>query len=734
MKRLSFGRLLLSTSIALASSLGHADTEEDLLLSFGEEEFLSIATGQKQLISKAPAVASVITANDIEEMGANTLEEVLETVPGVHVSLSSAYNSPIYSFRGIYTDKNPQVLMLVNGMPITSMHFGDRTGRRNFPVRSIARVEVIRGPGSAVYGADAFSGVINIITKSADDIDGTEVGGRGASFDTWEGWFMQSAEFGDAKVALSLEAMTTDGDNSRRVGSDAQTLFDATIPPFLKPFYPDASQAPGSLQSANEMIDLRFDVQWNDLTFRFWNARTNDQGTGPGLALALDQRGTGDIDNYYFDLGWVGKNLAPDTVVELRASYADMSTETHPTLFPAGAILPIGPDGNINTFVFEPIAFANGYIGEPSFDETQLRLDAVVTWDGLYDHSIRAAAGYSDLEEQGKESKNFGPGVLDLANRDCTSGYLNCDGIFRTVVGDPVNVTNTPWVFISEEDRQIWYASIQDQWKLANDWNLTIGVRYDDYSDFGSTVNPRAALVWEATKDLTAKALYGRAFRAPSFAELYLRNNPVALGNEALDPEVINTYELAFDYRASFDLRFGFNIFHYEIEDLIDFTVSPGGALVAGNVGEQKGSGFELETEWQLTSDLRVIANYAYQNSEDTSTNQAVGRSPEQQFYLRGNWELMPNLSVTGELNWVGDREREAIDSRSDIDDYTIANFKLERRNLFDNLDLSLRIQNAFDEDAREPSPGELVPSGSLMPDDFPLEERSYHVTARIRF
>jgi len=144
MKRLSIGRLLLSTSIALASSLGHADTEEDLLLSFGEEEFLSIATGQKQLISKAPAVASVITANDIEEMGANTLEEVLETVPGVHVSLSSAYNSPIYSFRGIYTDKNPQVLMLVNGMPITSMHFGDRTGRRNFPVRSIARVEVIR--------------------------------------------------------------------------------------------------------------------------------------------------------------------------------------------------------------------------------------------------------------------------------------------------------------------------------------------------------------------------------------------------------------------------------------------------------------------------------------------------------------------------------------------------------------------------------------------------------------
>lgn len=729
-----FRPLLLATSLALATGSAVAETEEDLLLSFGEEEFLSIATGQKQLISKAPAVASVITANDIREMGANSLEEVLESVPGVHVSLSSGYASPIYVFRGIYTDKNPQVLMLVNGMPITSMHFGDRLARQGFPVRSIARVEVIRGPGSAVYGADAFSGVINIITKSADDIDGTEVGARGASFDTYEGWFLQSAEIGDAKLALSIEASQTDGDDSRRIRSDAQSLFDAAVPGIVKPFYPDVSLAPGSLETRSETIDLRVDLQWNDLSVRFWNARVNDQGTGPGLALALDPNGEGEADNYYFDIGWTGRNLLPDTTLELRGSYVDLNVDTRQTLFPAGAVLPIGPDGNINTFVFEPIAFANGYIGEPSWDETQLRLDAILTWEGIYGHSIRAATGYSDLEEEGSETKNFGPGVLDISNRDCTSGYLDCNGIFRTVVGEPVNVTNTPWVFISEEDRQIWYASIQDQWQLANDWNLTIGVRYDDYSDFGSTVNPRAALVWDATKDITAKALYGRAFRAPSFAELYLRNNPVALGNESLDPEVINTYELAVDYRASFDLRLGFNVFYYEIEDLIDFAATPGGALVAGNIGEQEGSGFEVETEWKPTDTLKLIANYAYQDSEDTSTNDTVARAPAQQFYLRGNWEFIPNWSVTGELNWVGEREREAFDVRDEIDDYTLANLKLERRNLFDHLDLSLRIQNAFDENALEPSPGELVPAGSLMPDDFPLAERSYHVTAQVRF
>ena len=115
------------------------NTEEDLLLSFGEEEFLSIATGQKQLISRAPAVATVITAEQIAAMGANNLDEVLNTVPGLHVSLSSTYLSGIYSIRGIHTDKNPQVLMLVNGVPITQVHFGNRGSRIVLPIRELVR-------------------------------------------------------------------------------------------------------------------------------------------------------------------------------------------------------------------------------------------------------------------------------------------------------------------------------------------------------------------------------------------------------------------------------------------------------------------------------------------------------------------------------------------------------------------------------------------------------------------
>jgi outer membrane receptor for ferrienterochelin and colicins len=717
-------RLLLIASTLCCISHARGSSEEDLLLSFGEEEFLSIATGQKQLIAKAPAVASVITAEDIEARGANTLEEALEAVPGMHISLSSTYLSPIYSIRGVYTDKNPQVLMLVNGVPITQLHFGDRGGRPNLPVRDIARIEVIRGPGSAVYGADALSGVINVITKTAEQIGGTQVGVRAASFDTTEGWLLHGGKWGDLEIAFSLQAQQTDGDDSRRIGSDFQSLFDAAAAPFG---FPAASHAPGSFATATEALDVRLDVKYDKVQLRFWNARQDDLGVGPGLALALDPDGNADIDNYLVDLAYVDSELITNGVLELRASYMDVNVQTEQTLFPPGTLLPIGADGNINPAQFVPMLFAAGYIGNPEFYEQHARAEAIFTYNGIANHSLRFAGGATRQEEKGKESKNYGPGVLDLESRQCAPPIC-------VVGGTLVDVSDTPFVYIEDQDRDVYYASIQDQWQFANDWSLTVGVRYEDYSDFGSTVNPRAALVWEVDKDLTAKLLYGHAFRAPAFVELFAINNPVAIGNPNLDPETTNTYELAFDYRASFDWRIGFNIFYYDTKDLIDFVPTPLGFAVADNVGRQRGKGFEIETEWEATETLTVIANYAWQNAKDKELDKDAARSPEQQAYLRASWTLPDAWSLTGEFKWVADRNREAFDPRDTIDDYTITNLNIRKSGLFDHLDVGLRVRNLFNQNAAEPSPFEAVPAGSLIPDDFPLEERSVHLTAQIHF
>ena len=159
--------VLLITGLVSISSTAEEELNSDVDFAgfYGDEDFVSIATGAVQPIAKAPAVASVITAQQIRDIGAKSIDQILETVPGLHISRSPLYNS-MYIFRGINADFNPQVLMLINGIPLTNLFQGDRnlvwTG---MPVEAVERIEVIRGPGSALYGADAFAGVINIVTK-----------------------------------------------------------------------------------------------------------------------------------------------------------------------------------------------------------------------------------------------------------------------------------------------------------------------------------------------------------------------------------------------------------------------------------------------------------------------------------------------------------------------------------------------------------------------------------------
>jgi len=140
---------------------------------------VSIATGTAKPAYQSAAVTTVITAEQIKTMGATELHQVLETVPGLHVSIQAVTNDPMYSMRGIRNEVNSEVLVMLNGTRFSVPYKGSSMTGMVLPVEAIKQIEVIRGPGSALYGADAFAGVINIITKKAEDIDGTEVGIRG---------------------------------------------------------------------------------------------------------------------------------------------------------------------------------------------------------------------------------------------------------------------------------------------------------------------------------------------------------------------------------------------------------------------------------------------------------------------------------------------------------------------------------------------------------------------------
>jgi iron complex outermembrane receptor protein len=706
--------------------------DEDLLLSFGDEDFVSIATGQKQAVSEAPAVATVITASEIEAMGAANLDQVLETVPGLHVALSSYRFSPIYSMRGIHTDKNPQVLMLVNGTPITQLYFGDRGAKNTLPVSNIARIEVIRGPGSAIYGADAFAGVINVITKTSEQVGGTHLGARAGSFNTQELWLLNGSQLGDVELMFSVNFLKTDGDSGRIIDADAQTTIDG----FLGT---TASLAPSQAATDEKRADIRAEISWQNWRFSAWNWRQRG-GVGPGLALALDPSGAAEANNYLVDLAYVNRDSVKDWEYEAKLSYMDINTKSEQDLFPAGALLPLGADGNIaaiqvnddGTIVPGSIAgiglFNDGMLGNPEVYEEHQRFDASAFYTGFDRHTIRVAAGLNYTKLHGEETKNYG----GLA--------INPVQAFQEVDGTLTSVTGTPYNFIPDESRTVYYASLQDEWAMGSDWNLTLGVRYDHYSDFGSTINPRVALVWNTRRDLTTKFLYGRAFRAPSFAELFVENNPVGLGNPDLDPETINTWEVAFDYRPTFDLRTGLNVYYYQIDDLIQFIpleaggaggyadLAESGARRANNTGGQTGYGFELEAEWRMTSSLSLKTYYAWQRARFDESDKDVPNAPQHQLFADLRWNFAYDWELSGQAKWVADRKREAGDPRDPIGDYTLTSLVLRRTNIINHLDISLVVNNVFDVDAYEPSPGEAaIPGGSLVPGDFPLAGRAVY-------
>lgn len=683
--------------------------EEDLDELFGGEEFVSIATGSSKPIYKAPAVASVITAKDIEQLGARSLNEVLETVPGLHVAPSALSRlEAVYSIRGIHSGFNSQVLLLIDGVPLQYSNNGGRPQLFNLSVASIERIEVIRGPGSAVYGADAYSGVINVITKGAESIDGTEMGGRVGSFNSRDVWLQHGNHWSGMDVVFGLSYQRTDGDSDRVISSDLQSNLDAVLGT-------NASLAPGSLSTNSERLETRLGLKNDHWRANFWSWSQDDSGLGAGGAQALDPNGTQSDDIYRVDISHQTADLVADWNFNTQFSHTYYDTQAEFNLLPSGAMLPIGSDGNLNfTAPAGVVAFPDGLIGQPGGDGQDSLLELVATYSGMSNHHWRIASGVRHQTLDTREFKNFGPGVID--------------GTQPVVDGTLTDVTGTPYIFTPDSTRTNYHLSIQDEWQFAPDWELTAGVRYDDYSDFGSTINPRVALVWATNHALTTKLLYGSAFRAPSFSELYFANNPVSLGNADLQPETIDTLELAFNYRPSPDLQGNLSLFSYEAKDLIEYVADFGATTqTAQNARDQDGYGFELEADWKISRDLRINANYAWQHSEDASTGVDIHDAPGQQFYLNAYWRVAPQWSVNGQLNWVGDRKRASDDTRNKIDDYTLVNFTLQRRDIVPGLDLTLSILNLFDENIREPSDG-------TIPDDYPMEGRSVWVQLQYGF
>lgn len=694
MRKLIYLAVLLHANYAFAQSVD----ETDLKMAYGDAAVISVATGNKQSLRRAPAVASVFTAADIRATGARDLRDLLNLVPGFHVSVSPFIYEPRYQVRGVHSTYSPQVLVMIDGVRRQSIYLGSaETVWVDMPLDNIERVEVIRGPGSALYGADAFSAVISITTKSAVDMQGTQIGVHAGSFGEVGTQLQFGQKLGDWDLGGYFRVAQNDGPNSF-VEADAQTGLDRL-------FKTNISRAPGFMKMEQHAVDAAFELRNGNWQLKSKHKRRILDGTMNGLANALSPNDRIHQSLHSLDLSYVEPESPDHWAIQAQAGIEASHFKGYYELFPPGAF------GG---------AYPLGMIGAPEARPRTLYVQSSATAT-FGSHRVRLGAGWNQIGiTSTDERKNFTfvvvPGV----------------GPVPVPLGAIVNAREADELFLAPRQRTLQYLLAQDEWVFAQDWTMTVGLRHDRYSDFGSTTNPRLALVWDARHDLTVKLLHGKAFRAPAFVELYLRANPVALGNPNLKPERMHTTELVFDWQASPTLNATLNLFDYRMTEILRAVpnLDPYTGNTFANQGEQLGHGFETEWTWRPRADFNVVASYSFQKSIDARSRLPVADTPQRMFKLRMDWELTSDLASHIQLRQISDRLRASGDQRAAVADLNTVDLGLVWNSRHSRgWSATLRVNNLFNKDLREPSP-----APGALPNDFPLLGRQMVLQTNYRF
>jgi iron complex outermembrane receptor protein len=172
LKRLTISALLVTfPTFAVASSKKDVfDMELEQLMNIRVET----ASRKSESLIKTAAAMHVITQDDIRRMGATSLPEVLRGVPGLHIAQIDSNNWAV-SIRGLNDRFSNSLLVMIDGRSIYNPLFGGvYWNMHETLLEDIERIEVVRGPGGTVWGANAVNGVINIITKNARDTQGAQ--------------------------------------------------------------------------------------------------------------------------------------------------------------------------------------------------------------------------------------------------------------------------------------------------------------------------------------------------------------------------------------------------------------------------------------------------------------------------------------------------------------------------------------------------------------------------------
>jgi outer membrane receptor for ferrienterochelin and colicins len=270
---------------------------------------------------------------------------------------------------------------------------------------------------------------------------------------------------------------------------------------------------------------------------------------------------------------------------------------------------------------------------------------------------------------------------------------------------DQKNHDEQPYALYLDDRRSGYKWGLYSQLELALHRKLTLnlGVRWDYFDTFGSSTNPRLALIYKPFDKSVLKFMYGEAFRAPNAYELFYSDSGLsAKASNDLKPETIRTYEIVYEQQLFNHLHGTVSAFYYDTKNLITLTTDPGDVLlVYKNVDKTETIGVEVELRGKWENGLEARASYSYQDSENKSTGETLTNSP---MHLAKANVIIPiireRLFAAVETQYTGTRKTL---KGNDADDFMVTNLTIFGQSLVKGLDLSATIYNIFDKSYGDP-------------------------------
>ncbi len=509
-------RIFGTALVLFASSACLAKQDPAQLMELSLDELLAlevtVASRNAQSINEAPSSVSVFTRNQIQTLGVQDVYALLNYVPGFQVSRGDWVGAvPKEHARGVYLD-NGYVLFLINGERLNEMSFGKASVYNPFiNLNVVERVEVIRGPGSALYGSNAFMGVVNIITRKQASWLSAGVGESQAQ--------QVSVGLSESIAGAELQLLV---DWRESEGNDYLFRGKSTSDPYEH----------GFAQITLEYAGLALSGRWN----------YSDLGDFVNLG-GVNPQNFHESQNYAYAAKYQ-YSYSDDTALTAKLHFTEHEIKS------AGNVL----DSDAADFI------SNDFLTGPYWITEDLEFELLLQHS--YFSGAQLTAGLSlrraEQTQAGTVTNYQDPATGDIALAD--QYYL---GLPRAFANQGVNARSP---LLSNQDTNSLF--VQYDFTVGDKVTAHIGARYDDVKQIDSNFSPRLSFNYQMSEQHLFKFHYGEAFRTPVTNELF-SEDLVTIGNPDLKPEQIATTELVWLNQTD-HYRLELVYFHNELEGFVN--------------------------------------------------------------------------------------------------------------------------------------------------------------------